>query len=354
MCAGVFCAMRIALAGRSVRVPIENIILPKNCDMNDAMECDFLNEIATERRPSKDLVCDTTKDCDVNNKSRSSSMDAVKALISSGMIPGSMMASFDSFLKNTLRCDMNSIPSTQGQGMLSNICNNSSIYPYKVASNSMARPSMSMAGSFPLGYYQRPQDPRCVPNGGGVPPTTKTIYVPVATFPAQLPTYPPVQSRTPLAYPPISSAQLPTYPPAQPRAPLIYPPMQSPTLAPMYPSIQQISSVQAQVPANMNPQCYSQGMTQSIHQIPTLTGRWSTYSPTSSMVPADSRVLGYSSQLEAQMTDSMMQAGVGSVRRPRSKGKRKRRRSIVIKCICLKAKTGLEDCKCEEDYSGKV
>lgn len=289
--------------------------------MDDAMVCDFLNEISKQKRPSKDSMRDKPW------SGKDSSMDIVKALLDSGMVSSSMMGSFDSFLKNTLRCDMNSIPRTQDQGMLGNVCNNSSVYPYQIASSLASRPPIStaMASSFPPGYCQGLQDPRCLPGGGRVPYVTKTetVYVPTSPPPTQF---------------------SPTYPSVQP------PPSVYPATSPVRPNMQQAFPP-------IGTQCYPQSVPRNGYQIPSPANGCPMSLPPNSMGLADPRFMGYpSSQPSARMVNNMMQAGTGfgncPGRQNGSKGKRKRKKMIAIRCVCLKTKTGLEDCKCSEDREG--
>lgn len=289
-CVEMLLAAGLVQAG-SVRVPIENIILPKGCNMDDAMQCDFLNEIMMRKNSRKDECEDGWP----KGKKKMKESDIMNALIGSGLVTSSMMAPFDSFLKNTLRCDMNSIPRTQGDGMFGNICNNSSIYP---SLSPQMKPPISIGGSFPP-YCQGFQDPRCINRNAPVV-RTETIYVPVPAHASSI--YPPTSSRAmpyPMPYP---------YPPVQPQLP----------------------------PQQYYPQGIPRGGCQ---QMPW----WPAYPPQGT-VPGGSYFPGGD-----RVIDNMAQAGMGRCIENKRKNKtRKRKKKIVIKCVCIQARGGLEDCKCSE------
>lgn len=281
-------AAGVALAGRSVRVPIENIVFPKNCNMDDAMQCDFLNEIMSRRKNGN---CEEEWR-DGKRKSKIGSMDIVNALIDSGVVSSSMMASFDSFLKNTLKCDMNSIPRT-GEGMFGKICNNSSIYP---SVSPQIRPPASIVGSFPQ-YCQGPQDPRCRPSSVV---RTETVYVNVAAPTPISPIYPSASSRVPMGYP------------------MPYP------------------STPMQLQASPQ-QYFPQGISRCDYQMPGWTGY-----PPQSMAPG-----GPYFSAGNRTIDNMIQTGAGRYVENRKKNKgRKRKKRVAIKCVCLQTLGSLEDCKC--------
>jgi len=216
--------------------------------------------------------------------------ELARELINSNLISIMLRASFESYLKNVLNCDLNT---DSEEKCLANYRNRQLVN------------NQPLVGTTGLRSQSSPNPPVCIPNPINIIPQQR----PLPISPPQLPVSPaPIQQTVPQSIVPINQP-VPTAP-----VPRAYPQINSLS------SLQQISNVSQPQPQIQSPQ-----IVQS---------------------PAPNKLLPQQPCYPNNNASNYLQYELAELDRIRRNRSRRRRPKIEINCICLKSLDGLEDCKC--------
>lgn len=236
-------------------------------------------------------------------------------LMNSNLISNMLRASFESYLKNVLNCDLNT---DSEEKCLTNYRNRQLINNQPLVGNTVGP-----------GYQSSPNPPVCIPTPINIIPQQR----PLAINPPRIPVSPaPIQQTVPQN---IVSLNQPVPTVAVPSA---YPQINSSS------NLQQISNVSQQQPLIRPPQLVQpsniQQMSNVSQQQPLIRQPQLVQSPAPNMLPPQQPCYPNNN------AGDYLQHELAELNRIRRNRSRRRRSKIEINCICLKSFDGLEDCKC--------